>query len=58
MMDVKAASAHFEELLRSQLARCEKMAQDKDFDDYAKLDLSLIHISQRGYTGAAGRNNR
>ncbi len=44
MMDVKAAAAHFEQLLNQQLARCEKMAQDKDFDDYAKLDKLVIGV--------------
>ena len=44
MMDIQAASAHFEELLRDQLARCERMAQDRDFIDYTGLDKLIIGV--------------
>ena len=44
MMDVKAAAAHFEQLLNQQLARCEKMTQDREFDDYSKLDTIVIGV--------------
>ncbi|HBO65126.1 MAG TPA: isocitrate dehydrogenase, partial [Clostridiales bacterium] len=41
---IKEATAHFEELLRSQLARCEKMAGDSGKTDFAALDKTVIGI--------------
>ena len=41
---IKEATAHFEELLRSQLARYEKMAGDSGKTDFAALDKTVIGI--------------
>ena len=41
---IKEATAHSEELLRSQLARCEKMAGDSGKTDFAALDKTVIGI--------------
>lgn len=42
--NIKNASAHFEDILRSQLERVEKMKQDADFTDFSKLDKIIIGI--------------
>ncbi len=44
MMDIQAAKDKFEELLRGQLARCERMKNDGDFDDYSKMDKLVIGV--------------
>lgn len=44
ILDRTAAIAKFEELLDSQLARCERMKKDGDFDDYSKLDKLVIGV--------------
>ncbi len=44
MDKIKAASEHFAELIKSQLARVEKMKAEKDFIDYAALDTIIIGV--------------
>ncbi len=44
MMDIQAAKDKFEALLRGQLARCERMKTDGDFDDYTKMDRLVIGV--------------
>ena len=42
--EIKAASAKFEEVIRSQMERNEKMKATKDFVDYKKLDKIIIGV--------------
>ena len=45
-MEQKIAAAHeqFDKVIRSQLARVERMAEQKDFIDYDKLDKLTIGV--------------
>lgn len=42
--EIKAASAKFEQLMREQLERNEKIKAEKDFTDYASLDKLVIGV--------------
>ena len=42
--NIKAAVAKFEEMLRGQLERNEKICASKDFIDYAALDKIIIGV--------------
>ncbi len=42
--EIKAAAAKFEEVIRSQLERNEKMKETRDFVDYEKLDTIVIGV--------------
>ena len=42
--EIKAATAKFEEVIRSQLERNEKMKETRDFVDYEKLDTIVIGV--------------
>lgn len=41
---IKEAAAHFEALLRAQLARCEKMEHDSEKTDFSSLDKIVIGV--------------
>ena len=41
---IKTAQDKFEQIILQQLARVEKMKEDKDFIDYGKLDKIVIGV--------------